>query len=305
MATQKEQLMLDERFWSKVDKNTTSGCWEWTANKNNKGYGRFSVSSYIGKQLAHRLSYEAVNGKIPRGGIILHSCDNPACVNPDHLRVGTYKDNVADMDDRNRRVTNTPFGTDNCNAILTDSVVIQMRRDYIDGASKEDIAASSGMAISSIADVLSGKSWKHLLGMDGAPSLSDLKAARRITSVSETDVRKVWKLHFEGNSAPEISSTTGIGKHSVIGIISGKTWRHLPDAPTVEQLRAGGVGRGHNQFSRGGDTRSAHPKTKIPTSEIPKILARLAAGETLEAVGKTYGVKKTAIWHIKKAASPD
>ena len=55
--------MLDDRFWSKVDKDTASGCWEWTANKNNKGYGMFSVNSYVGKQLAHRLCYEDAKGK--------------------------------------------------------------------------------------------------------------------------------------------------------------------------------------------------------------------------------------------------
>lgn len=296
--------MLDERFWSKVNKDTDSGCWEWTATKNNKGYGMFTVSSYAGKQLAHRLSYRDAHGPIPKGGLILHSCDNPACVNPEHLRIGTHKENVADMDERNRRVTNTPFGEANCNALLTAYQVIQMRRDYIAGVPKAQIAEANGITKASLDDVISGNSWKHLLGVDGAPSLADLKAARRLTSVTAEDAREVWRLHFERNSVTEIVKQTGLGMHSVAGIVGGKTWRHLPDAPSIEDLRAGGVGRGHNQFSKGGDTRSAHPKTKIPTSEIPIILARLAAGETLEAVGKTYGVKRTAIWHIKKAASP-
>lgn len=293
--------MLTERFWSKVNKDAPGGCWEWTANKNNKGYGMFSVSSYVGKQLAHRLSYEAAFGRIPNGGLVLHSCDNPRCVNPKHLRIGTHKENVADMDERKRRVTNSPYGEDNWNSILTADQVIQMRRDYILGVPKGQIAEANGINKASLADVIRGKSWKHLLGVDGAPSLAELKAARRVTSVNKENAREVLRLHFEGKSAPEISEITNLGKHSVIGIVSGKTWRHLPDAPNVEQLRAGGAQRGHNQFSRGGDTRSAHPRTKIPTSEIPMILARLAAGETLEAVGKTYGVKKTAIWRIKNA----
>lgn len=297
--------MLDERFWSKVNKNTTSGCWEWTANRNNKGYGMFSVSSYAGKQLAHRLSFKDANGPLERGALVLHNCDNPKCVNPAHLRIGTHKDNVADMDQRNRRVTNPPRGEEAYNSILSDYQVVQMRRAYISGVSKTEIASANGMSKASIDDITSGRSWKHLLGVNGAPSLAELKAARRMTSVTEQDAREVWLLHFSGMSSSEIAEKTGLGKHSVLGIVSGKTWRHLPNAPTIEELRAGGVGRGHNQFSRGGDTRSAHPRTKIPASEIPAILARLASGETLEVIGRTYGVKKTAIWRIKKSASPD
>uniref|UniRef100_A0A6H1ZB63 Putative homing endonuclease n=1 Tax=viral metagenome TaxID=1070528 RepID=A0A6H1ZB63_9ZZZZ len=296
--------MLDERFWSKVNKDTPSGCWEWTANKNNKGYGRFTVDSYAGKQLAHRLAYKDAFGPIPKDGLILHSCDNPACVNPAHLRIGTHKANVADMDERGRRNPPHLKGETNPSSKLTDIQVIEIRRAYIAGEKRESIGPRYGLSPLSVSDITSGRAWKHLLGVDGAPSLADLKAARRITSVAEADAREVWRLHFERKSVPEIVEQTGLGFHAVAGIVGGKTWRHLPDAPTVEELHAGGVGRGHNQFSRGGDTRSAHPKTKIPTSEIPAILARLAAGETLEAVGKTYGVKKTAIWHIKKAASP-
>lgn len=85
-----------DRFWSKVDKTSDpNGCWVWTAYKDPNGYGRF----YHGK-LCHRISYEINVGPIDKGLCICHHCDNPGCVNPDHLFVGTHQDN---MDDKKRK----------------------------------------------------------------------------------------------------------------------------------------------------------------------------------------------------------
>ena len=90
---------LSNRFFSKIDK-TPSGCWEWNASKNHSGYGQFRYDGKV--MLAHRASYIIFSGDIPEGNHILHSCDNPACVNPEHLRPGTDADNVADKMSRNR-----------------------------------------------------------------------------------------------------------------------------------------------------------------------------------------------------------
>jgi hypothetical protein len=83
-----------ERFWKKVTFEPNSGCWLWTASLSKAGYGQFVLEGIPLK--AHRFSYEMLVGEIPRGSIILHKCDNPACVNPAHLRPGSYKDNVQD-----------------------------------------------------------------------------------------------------------------------------------------------------------------------------------------------------------------
>lgn len=95
------------RFWAKVDKGGANGCWVWTAStfRNRNGYGKFNAgSSHDGNRTvyAHRFSFESVNGKIPDGLDVLHSCDNPPCVNPDHLRLGTAADNAGDMVRRRR-----------------------------------------------------------------------------------------------------------------------------------------------------------------------------------------------------------
>jgi hypothetical protein len=95
-------VKLLERFWSKVDKECSEffDCWEWTGGKTVDGYGLFKLNGR--HVLAHRVSYEIEVGKIPDGMLVLHKCDNPSCVNPDHLYTGTNQDNANDRMKRNR-----------------------------------------------------------------------------------------------------------------------------------------------------------------------------------------------------------
>ena len=86
------------RFWSKVEKS--EGCWTWTASRDPIGYGTFGFDGKVRK--AHRVAYVLAFGEIPEGHHILHSCDNPPCVNPAHLRSGTRKDNMQDALKRGR-----------------------------------------------------------------------------------------------------------------------------------------------------------------------------------------------------------
>jgi hypothetical protein len=96
-----------DRFWAKVDKRE-DGCWEWlgmrlkpgTRTRNGAGYGYLWLEGKMVR--AHRLAYELFVGPIPTGLLVLHSCDRPWCVNPEHLRVGTHADNVRDCVDRAR-----------------------------------------------------------------------------------------------------------------------------------------------------------------------------------------------------------
>ena len=83
-------MILNDRFWSKVDK--TDSCWNWTGGTNGKGYGQFGINGKT--KSVHRLSYEYTKGMIPKDLQIDHLCRNTLCVNPDHLEAVTHQENV-------------------------------------------------------------------------------------------------------------------------------------------------------------------------------------------------------------------
>lgn len=103
---------IEERFWEKVNKdgpthpNCEAQCWVWAGSLNTKGYGL--ISSNGGNIVTHRISYELHNGSIPDGLLVLHRCDRPSCVNPNHLFLGTHQDNMDDMAAKGRSTRGKP-----------------------------------------------------------------------------------------------------------------------------------------------------------------------------------------------------
>lgn len=142
-----------ERFWSKVDK--TDNCWNWKANTGKFGYGRFHYNGRNG--YAHIFSYELHNGPKPEGYFVLHNCDNPSCVNPSHLRLGTHADNMKDKSVR-RRI----HGERNPRAKLTQAQANVIRMDT---RSSRQIAKEYGVEKSIILDIRKGVLWNPPEGM--------------------------------------------------------------------------------------------------------------------------------------------
>lgn len=180
----------------------------------------FSVNSYVGKKLAHRLSYEEANGKIPEGLHILHSCDNPSCVNPKHLFAGTRKDNMVDAAKKGR------VG----GMRVSDANVISLLRDYIIGMLREDIAAKYGISLLSVSDFTTGKSRAWLHGNHGCPTLQELKDARRFKHkaiLTEDKVREIKALIASGMQGKDIAERFGVHKATISDIRQGKTWSDI------------------------------------------------------------------------------
>jgi len=97
---QNSKIPLHERLFNRVVFGTTD-CWHWCGPTNTFGYGRMTYQGRL--QVAHRLSWIAFNGPIPDGLSVLHKCDNPSCINPEHLWLGTYSDNIKDAYQKGRR----------------------------------------------------------------------------------------------------------------------------------------------------------------------------------------------------------
>lgn len=93
---------IADRFWPKVSRGSPYECWEWLGTRDRAGYGRMSTRRGQAPVRAHRVSWELHYGAIPDGMVVRHKCDNPACVNPAHLLIGTYRQNMADAVERGR-----------------------------------------------------------------------------------------------------------------------------------------------------------------------------------------------------------
>ncbi len=129
----------------------------WTAGRRGDGYGAFGIwPKQVG---AHRYSFELHNGPIPDGLVVMHSCDEPLCVNPAHLSLGTQRDN---QDDSVRKGRRKP-GSQNSQAKLTEAQVIEMRKTYADGGiTQKELATRYGVSHALVSFIVTRKAWKHI-----------------------------------------------------------------------------------------------------------------------------------------------
>ena len=152
---------LADRFWSKVDRRGPDECWHWTAATNEHGYGVMRPEGQRSGPTvkAHRMSLTLAGVDI-KGLVIRHSCDNPPCVNPRHLSVGTKADNSADMVRRGRHARGSRSGTSK----LTEREVVEIRARCAAGELHRVLAADYGVSRNTITSIVNGKTWRHVTG---------------------------------------------------------------------------------------------------------------------------------------------
>jgi hypothetical protein len=132
--------IYEQRFWNKVDKRGEDDCWEWIGSKDRDGYGHIKIKNKM--WVSSRFSYELHTGKIPSGMLICHSCDNPSCVNPKHLWLGTDKDNAIDRNKKGR--IEYKSGENSPRAKLTNKQANEIRNLYI--PKKHGVTSSCSLA---------------------------------------------------------------------------------------------------------------------------------------------------------------
>jgi hypothetical protein len=149
------------RFWSKA-RQADNGCWEWLAYKNADGYGAVGNFRHPGSSRAHRVAWRLARGRIADGLHVLHKCDNRACVNPDHLYLGTHRDNMRDRAERGRSRGGKLPGELAPHAKLKETDAITIRALVGAGYLQKDCAVLWGVTKATVNDLVLRKTWRHV-----------------------------------------------------------------------------------------------------------------------------------------------
>lgn len=193
-----DMVRAEKRFWAKVNKagpvaehvKGIDECWVWTAGRNHgrMGYGVFGLEGTALK--AHRIAWALAYGDIPEGIFVLHRCDNPQCVRPTHLFLGTHADNGRDKAEKGRArapqgdqnyTRNHPEivrGERNPNSKLKESDVVLAKEMLSSGASLKSIAERLKISVCTACEISMGKRWSHVPWPDGASFLIGFQASK-------------------------------------------------------------------------------------------------------------------------------
>ena len=206
-----------ERFWARVDRSDTSpaACWEWTGQLDPSGYGVFKKQ---GRQLrAHRAAYALEHGECPGSLVVRHFvCDNPRCVRPAHLRIGTASHNSADM----VASGHSARGAANHNATLTAAIVADARRRVRGGETATAVALEYGVGAGTLRRAVTGMNWTHIT--DPAPVKP--RKQRTYTPAERRDIlSQVDALRAEGMTQADAAAVVGVEADSL------RHWKHSPN----------------------------------------------------------------------------
>jgi hypothetical protein len=208
--------IIIDRFNNRYIPTTESGCWIWDHDCDGKGYGRISYRN--SRYSAHRMSWMIHHGAIEPGLNVLHKCDVTFCVNPDHLFLGTQKDNMGDCARKKRH----QFGERSGASVLTDEMAQGIHSAH---GKYKDIAARFGISKYAVKDIKKRNRWRHLeLSRCGHNYTkgSDVTGSK----LSESEVLEIRRAT---GSFASLARMYGVSDTSIANIKRRKTWAWLPD----------------------------------------------------------------------------
>lgn len=226
-----------DKFYSKMDEMDSEGCINWLGTKNKKGYGTFSNKNFK-TAYAHRIAYIIKNGEIPEGLLACHTCDNPGCVNADHIFIGTAKDNTQDMVNKKRgnlkkgeRFIHAPFRP---YAKLTECDVREIRKNIENGVTMVQLSKIYGVSDRTINDINSGRLWPSI--DNESDRIARLEAVKKTRSrcasalhskLSVENIIDIKKRLKNGETQKSIGLIYGVSQFCIWEIKNKKRWKNV------------------------------------------------------------------------------
>lgn len=218
MEKRKHYRNPEDRFWASIEIGSPAGCWNWTACKQD-GYGQL----YDGKtMLATRFSYRLFNGAFDQSLYVCHRCDNPSCVNPKHLFLGTAKDNSVDAKTKRRTASGERHGI----AKMTNEQAREMRQLYASGGHTfKSLSNRFGVKGSCVYAILLGQGYQDATRGDGLQSQIDAvrKARRPFDAARAAEIRGL-KQDGPRGYLTSVARRYGVDRTLVRSIWDGKAW---------------------------------------------------------------------------------
>ena len=182
---------LAERLERNIEYDTNGGCWLWSRSTFHGGYGQIRRNGTKIGEHASRLSWEQYRGPVPKGLLVLHRCDVPACINPEHLFLGTHEINMADMVEKGRALR----GTRNPKAKLTENLVREIRQRVAAGACQSDIARELNISPQNVCAMVKGRPLETRPMSRVAPKSGELVEATPRRAMTAARKRRIWDAH--------------------------------------------------------------------------------------------------------------
>lgn len=226
-----------QQFYLKATKPNERECMIWLGAKDKKGYGMAAIPGYKSTR-AHRLAYELENGEIPKGMFICHSCDQPSCININHLWMGTPKENSQDMMNKNRgnlkKGMRFEFAPSRPYAKLKEEDVRIIRKRIINGETMVAIAKDYNISDRTVNDINSGKLWSSIdtendrLLREKATRLTKSRVrTKRLTKLAMTQIKEIKIRLQNGEGQKKIGIDYNVSQFCIYEIKHERRWKHI------------------------------------------------------------------------------